>query len=129
MSDKTNERGEPDEIWMQIHGDANPADYPDGPLPDLRGDDVTWCWEPIFEHDVKYVRADIVAALEAENARLRALIAPGLRVYKGDYIVQVVAGKLGSFAERHSGDGDIERATRVAVDAAMRGDGGEWCCE
>lgn len=71
MSDKTSERGEPDEIWMQIHGDANPADYPDGPLPDLRGDDVTWCWEPIFEHDVKYVRADIVAALEAENARLR----------------------------------------------------------
>lgn len=63
MSDKTNERGEPDEIWLQIHGDANPADYPDGPLPDLRGDDVTWCWEPIFEHDVKYVRADIVAAL------------------------------------------------------------------
>lgn len=64
MSDKTNERGEPDEIWLQIHGDANPADYPDGPLPDLRGDDVTWCWEPIFEHDVKYVRADIVAALD-----------------------------------------------------------------
>ena len=54
-----NERGEPDVIWLQVHGDANPADY-DEPA-DMRPDGVTWCWEPIFEHDVMYVRADLAA--------------------------------------------------------------------
>jgi hypothetical protein len=55
-----NERGEPDVIWLQAHGDADPADYPDQPV-DVTRDEVTWCWEPIHEHDVKYIRADIAA--------------------------------------------------------------------
>lgn len=54
----TNKRGEPDVIWLQAHGDANPADY-DKPV-DVTSGDVTWCWEQIYKHDVKYIRADLV---------------------------------------------------------------------
>lgn len=59
----------PDRIWLQYHGDADPADYPDGPEPSP--DEVTWCWEPIWEHDIEYVRADHIEALEAERDGLR----------------------------------------------------------
>lgn len=49
----------PDRIWLQYHGDEDPAHWPDGPEPDLA--EVTWCWEPIYEHDICYVRADMLA--------------------------------------------------------------------
>ena len=60
----------PEKIYLQWHGDADPADYPDGSEP--RGDDVTWCRDKIFDHDIAYVRADKLAALEAERDQLRA---------------------------------------------------------
>ena len=94
MSDiKTNERGEPDRIWLQIYGDADPRDYP-GQMPWI-GEETSWCGEPVFEHDIEYVRSDIadqlrarVAELEAENKRLRiagqysALLIYESRIYK-----------------------------------------------
>ena len=75
---KTNDRGEPERIYLQLHGDADPADYP-GQIPPL--DEATWCASGIFEHDIEYVRADIfeaaaarVAELEAENGRMRSAL-------------------------------------------------------
>ena len=62
-------KGEPDRIWLQYHGDDDPADYPNDPPP--AGDEVSWCWEPIFEHDIEYIRLDKYKALEAERDRLR----------------------------------------------------------
>lgn len=60
----TNSRGEPDVIWLQVHGDADPADY-DEPA-DVQNSEVTWCWEPLFDHDVKYIRADLAAPKQQE---------------------------------------------------------------
>ena len=34
--------------------------------------EVTWCQDPVGDHDVPYVRADLHAALEAEVERLKA---------------------------------------------------------
>ena len=42
--------GAPAEIWLQLHGDGEP----DGNPVDYR-DEVSWCWEKIHEHDVRYV--------------------------------------------------------------------------
>ena len=47
----------PEELWLQLHGDCSddeletPVDYTD--------DSVTWCWHPIHDSDVRYVRADL----------------------------------------------------------------------
>ena len=35
--------------------------------------EVTWCQDPVGDHDVPYVRADLHAALEAEVERLQAV--------------------------------------------------------
>ena len=51
---KTDKNGAPDYIWLQLHGDADPTDY--NQPADCKSGDVTWCWEPIYAHDVKYVR-------------------------------------------------------------------------
>jgi len=62
--------------------------------------------------------------VDANEARidLERLIVPGLRVYKGDHVVQIDAGKVGLFTERYSGDEDLPRAMSVlqnrAIDAA-----------
>ena len=56
----------PKKIYLQWHGDADPADYPDGPDPDQS--DVTWCADKIFEHDIEYVRVDELDRLRAELA-------------------------------------------------------------
>ncbi len=63
----------PKKIYLQWHGDADPADYPDGPDPDQS--DVTWCADKIFEHDIEYVRVDELDRLRAEvaNRNQRAL--------------------------------------------------------
>lgn len=58
----------PKKIYLQWHGDADPADYPDGPDPDQS--DVTWCADKIFEHDIEYVRVDELDRLRAELAVL-----------------------------------------------------------
>lgn len=60
-----NDRGEPDVIWLQCHGDDDPA-YSPNDLVDVTSDDVTWCWEKIFENDVKYIRADLVGMEDME---------------------------------------------------------------
>lgn len=57
----------PEKIYLQWHGDADPADYPDD---EPRGDDVTWCRDKIFDHDIAYVRAGNLATLEAERENL-----------------------------------------------------------
>lgn len=70
----------PDTIWLNygdIERDCTHAEC-------YREGDVTWCQEPVFDSDVKYVRADIgitsfadastlarIAELERENAELR----------------------------------------------------------
>ena len=61
--------GAPDRIYLQWHGDADPADYPNGPDPSL--DDVTWCADKIYEHDIEYVPANEVTRLRAELAECR----------------------------------------------------------
>jgi len=45
----------PKEIWLQWHGDARPDD-PGEPTPS----EVTWWTRQVFDHDVRYVRADTV---------------------------------------------------------------------
>lgn len=49
-------KGIPERIWLQYHGDADPADYPEDQYPD--DSEVSWCYEPIFEHDIEYVTVD-----------------------------------------------------------------------
>ena len=80
----TNDRGEPDRIWLQVHGDCH-EDEIDGARVDLTSEAVTWCCERVLDLDVMYVRADLVddmqreagvlvADIQAENARLRELL-------------------------------------------------------
>ena len=54
----------PKRIWLQLHGDEPPEAW-NGPV-DFRSGEVTWCWEPIFEYDIEYVRADLADARERE---------------------------------------------------------------
>jgi len=58
-------------------------------------------------------------AAEAECSAMRALIVPGLRVYKGDYVMQIDAGKVGLFTERYADEADLPRAIRDAQDRAI----------
>ena len=58
MSKRNNEA--PDRIWLQLHGDAEPP-FDDRDHPPWA--DVSWCSEPVFAHDVEYVRADLAADL------------------------------------------------------------------
>lgn len=44
----------PKEIWLQYHGDAEPENTP------VSADGISWCWEPVFTQDIKYVREDAV---------------------------------------------------------------------
>jgi len=60
----TNERGEPDAIYLQLH---DPDDVDVTQAADYRGDGVTWCWEPIHENDVRYVREDLSASPQAKK--------------------------------------------------------------
>ena len=63
VENKNQEDGAPDRIWLQFHGDAEP------PFENLDRPsrwDISWCSEPIFKHDVEYIRADL--ADERERA-------------------------------------------------------------
>jgi len=60
--------GAPAEIWLQLHGDGEP----DGSPVDYR-DEVSWCWEKIHDHDVRYVLADTPPTLtDAQCDAIRA---------------------------------------------------------
>lgn len=48
----------PNVVWLQYHGDSDPVEWgTEQPA------EVTWCADQIFEHDVEYVRADLVREL------------------------------------------------------------------
>ena len=75
----------PEYIWLQYHGDVDPADYPDDDEgPHLS--EVSWCWEKIFDYDIEYIRADEAARLhsvvESQAAQIDELeeqLAQGLK--------------------------------------------------
>lgn len=54
----------PERIWLQDEGHS-PEDY----------EVVTWCVDPIDDSDTEYVRADLLADLEAENVKIRQQVA------------------------------------------------------
>jgi len=64
---KTDERGAPDELWLQLYGEDD-LDPEQGPV-DVKESEVSWCWHRIFDSDVRYVRADRVAAMRPEETR------------------------------------------------------------
>ena len=48
----------PNVVWIQYHGDSDPVEWgPEEPS------EVTWSADQVFEHDVEYVRADLVREL------------------------------------------------------------------
>jgi hypothetical protein len=47
----------PAELWLQLHGDCHDSELTE-PV-DYTSDDVTWCWHPIHNTDIRYVRADL----------------------------------------------------------------------
>lgn len=49
----------PDKIYLQWHGDGEPND-----VGEVDGNEVTWCKDKIFEHDIEYVQASRIDALE-----------------------------------------------------------------
>lgn len=62
----------PERIYLQWHGDADPALYDDEPPPDMG--DVTWCAEPIWDWDIEYVRADtLLTEREAHKREVEGL--------------------------------------------------------
>lgn len=54
--------GIPDRIWLQVHGDALPNERNE-PV-NIHAGDVSWCWKPIFDGDVEYIRAYLAAKRE-----------------------------------------------------------------
>lgn len=63
---QTDETGAPYEIWLQLHGDENPAEAL-GPA-DCASGDVTWCWHQNHNYDVPYVRRDVLSRLMEDDA-------------------------------------------------------------
>tara|TARA_Y100001951_G_scaffold105377_1_gene122761 strand:+ start:12632 stop:12967 length:336 start_codon:yes stop_codon:yes gene_type:complete len=66
---QTNERGEPNSIYMQIHGDNAPQRIE----PDHPWSEVTWSRDRVFDSDVEYVRAD--RALPDSRAGIQQVMA------------------------------------------------------
>ena len=58
----------PERIWLQLHGDAEPE------YPVSSSEEITWCWERIFEQDVEYVRADIAERMVTDAREICARI-------------------------------------------------------
>lgn len=52
----TNDRGEPDAIYLQLH---DPDGIDVAAESDFTADGITWCWERIHYNDVRYVREDL----------------------------------------------------------------------
>lgn len=87
--------------------EAAEADYSELRLTRLRDEQLLAAWRSRAE------------AAEAECAAWRALVVPRLGVYKGDYVVQIDAGKNGLFTERYSDDADLPRAISAVQDRAL----------
>lgn len=92
MSDVAkNSQGAPDRIWLQLHGDADPDIEGPG---DCQNDEVTWCWEPIFDADVEYVRADLCTkALAKALDKLCREYAMGGRDIDADSLEDFIQGE------------------------------------
>jgi len=50
----------PSSIYLQWHGDSDDVDEP---VPEEALEFVTWCADRVFDHDVRYVRWDLVDRL------------------------------------------------------------------
>ncbi len=64
---KTDKHGAPDVIYLQLHGDCDPAIEGSLDWDKVCYDDFTWCRDPIFRYDIKYIRADLVSKLLPEE--------------------------------------------------------------
>lgn len=58
IDERTNEFGEPETVYLQLHDSDDGNEKSHGS--NYRADGVTWCWHPINENDVRYIRADLV---------------------------------------------------------------------
>jgi len=54
--------------WLQWYGDGEPQDGDPA-----KGEEISWCHEPVFKHDVKYIRADLARTDEADYDKIEAL--------------------------------------------------------
>lgn len=55
--ERTNEFGEPETVYLQLHDPDDGNEKSHGS--NYKADGVTWCWHPINENDVRYIRADL----------------------------------------------------------------------
>lgn len=62
--EKTNSRGEPEAIYLQLH-DQN--SFSETEVADFRADCVTWCWHKINQNDVRYIREDLAAPSNSQQ--------------------------------------------------------------
>lgn len=86
--------GAPEVIYLQT-GCPECCDDHATKFSDLDPESVTWCEDEILDGDTKYVRADIVDRLRAENERLEKLLAAN-----EGRIEKIVSGGLLQRAER-----------------------------
>jgi hypothetical protein len=60
----------PSRIYLQYHGDdTGQSDCP------VDAGDITWCWEPIFDRDIVYVRYDWLNRADMIEAAAKNLVA------------------------------------------------------
>tara|TARA_B100002049_G_scaffold235326_1_gene219444 strand:+ start:25 stop:372 length:348 start_codon:yes stop_codon:yes gene_type:complete len=112
---KANHRGEPDRIYLQVHGDGNPANYAAPPA--LSGGDVTWSLAPVFDRDVEYVRADRAAhsshaGIEQVMAAVRVHLRRTIRHHQSPHDERLKRGYIESrdrLAEMTGIDDETER--------------------
>lgn len=88
---ETDERGAPDEVWLQLYGEDDPG-LDDRPV-DVVASEVTWCWHRIFDSDVKYVREDLVDGLREEVRTLRRSLCD-IERYAGEFQVDLSLRQL-----------------------------------
>lgn len=114
MSDAPKIIDAPATIWLNygdIERDCTHVEcYRDG--------DVTWCQEPVFDSDVKYVRADAstlsrVAELERKNAALQARIDELMLEHCPDEMTQE---QIDNYAKHQQ---PVDAETEAAIDAAI----------
>lgn len=72
--ERTNEFGEPETVYLQLHDPDDGNEKSHGS--NYKADGVTWCWHPINENDVRYIRADLFqqSPAVAVPADIQALI-------------------------------------------------------
>lgn len=72
----------PQRIYLQWYGDVSAAEIAAKADIDPSSSDVTWCADKIHEHDIEYVRVDLLRGVVTSDfeskdefiARMRALI-------------------------------------------------------